>query len=182
MSGWSNVDEYQKLSKEQLIDLVKMYGRFALTLDGLWFLGVERMDGIDRAIEVDEGVWGEFGKGEAKILKKFLSIDRVSTLEGICRAYLLTSVFSNLGGRAEVRDGRCYLSVTDCHPQKARVKKGMGEFPCKTVGIRYFDGFFKELNPGIRYKCIVCPPDKHPEKLWCQWEVWIDEETTKLYE
>lgn len=175
MSVWSNVDEYEKLSKEQLTDLLKIYGRFALTLDGLWFLGVERMEGIDKALAVDEGVWGEFGKGEAKILKRFLSIDRVSTPEGICSAYLLTSVFSNLGGQAEVRDGRCYLSVTDCHPQKARVKKGMGEFPCKAVGVAYFDGFLKELNPDIRYRCIVCPPDEHTETLWCQWEVWIDE-------
>ena len=176
MSRWSNVDEYQKLSKEQLIDLVKMYGRFALTLDGLWFLGVERMQGMNKAIELDEEVWRQFGRNEARILKKFLSIDSVSTLEEICKVYLLTPVFGNLGGQAEVQDGRCYLSVTDCHPQKARVKKGMGEFPCKTVGIAYFDGFLKELSSDIRYKCIVCPPDEHSERLWCQWEVWIEGE------
>jgi hypothetical protein len=174
MTTWSNVDEYQKLSKEQLIDLAKMYGRFALTLDGLWFLGVERRDGTNKAIELDEEVWRQFGKNEAKILKRFLSIETVKTYEEICRVYLLTPVYSNLGGQAEIRDGKCYLSVTDCHPQKARVKKGMGEFPCKPVGIAYFDGFLKELNPDIRYKCMVCPPDPHADKLWCQWEVWIE--------
>ena len=47
MLKWSNIDEYQRLSKEQLVDLAKMYGRFALTLDGFWFLGVERTHGID---------------------------------------------------------------------------------------------------------------------------------------
>jgi hypothetical protein len=67
------------LSKEQLIDLAKMYGRFALTLDGLWFLGVERIQWMNKAIELDEEMWRQFGKGEAKILKRFLSIDTVST-------------------------------------------------------------------------------------------------------
>jgi hypothetical protein len=110
MPTWSNVDEYQKLSKEQLIDLAKMYGRFALTLDGLWFLGVEGIQGTNKAIELDEDVWRQFGKSEAKILKRFLSIETVSTYEEICRIYLLTPVFGNLGGQAEVRDGKCYLS------------------------------------------------------------------------
>ncbi len=174
ISKWSNTDEYQKLSKEDLIELAKMYGRFALTLDGLWFLGVEAMYGMDKAIEIDKEVWRQFGRSEARMLKKFLSTDSVSTLEEICRFYLLTPVFGNLGAQAEVQDGRCYLSVTDCHPQKARVKKGIGEFPCKTVGIAYFDGFLKELNPDIQYRCIICPPDEHTEELWCQWEVWIE--------
>jgi hypothetical protein len=174
MPDWSNIEEYRKLSKNQLIRLVTMYGRFALTLDGLWFLGVEKQQGIDKAIEVDEEVWGQFGKSEAKQLKKILMIDVVSNLEEICRIYLLTSVFGNLGARAEIRGKRCYLSVTDCHPQKARIRKGMGEFPCKSVGIAYFDGFLKELSSDVKYTCVVCPPDEHSDKLWCQWEVWIE--------
>ena len=88
-----------------MVDLAKMYRRFALTLDGFWFLGVERTQGIDKAIEIDEAVWRQFGGSEAKILKKFLSIDKVSTLEEICRVYLLTPVFGNFGAQAEIRDG-----------------------------------------------------------------------------
>ncbi len=174
MLKMSNVDEYEKLSKEQLIELAKMYGRFALTLDGLWFLGVERMKGTEEAIKLDEDVWRQFGKSEAKILKKFLSIDVVSTLEDICKIYLLTPVFGNLGGKADIRGKKCYLAVTDCHPQKARVKKNLGEFPCKNVGIAYFESLLSELNPNIRFSCTVCPPDKHPNDLWCEWEVWIE--------
>ncbi len=176
MQNWSNTEEYRKLSKDQLIELMKIYGRFALTLDGLWFLGVEQQQGIDKAIEVDEEVWRQFGKSEAKNLKKFLMMDVVSKLEDICRIYLLTSVFGNLGARAEIQGEKCYLSVTNCHPQKARIRKGMGEFPCKSVGIAYFDGFLKELNSDIKYNCIVCPPDEHTEMLWCQWEVRIEGE------
>lgn len=178
MPDWSNIEEYQRLSKDQLIELAKLYGQIALAMDGFWFLSVEHMHGIDKAIEADEDVWRQCGKSEARSLKKFLMIDDVSSLEEICRIYLLTPVWGNLGARAEIRESRCYLSVTDCHPQKMRIKKGMGEFPCKSVGFAYFDGFLKELSSNIEYKCVFCPPDEHSDNLWCRWEVWIEGETT----
>ena len=174
MSVLSNIDEYQKLSKDQLIELAKLYGRLALTNDGLWFVSVEDLAGTEEAIRQDEIVWGRYGKAEGRLLKNFLSINVASTLEEICSVYLLTPIFANLGGKAEIRDGKCYLSTTDCQPQKARVRQGLGEFPCKWVGKAYFEGLLKELNPDIRFSCLICPPDEHPEDLWCSWEVWFE--------
>lgn len=174
LAKMTNRDEYEKLSKKQLIELARMYGRFALSLDGLWFLGVERFQGTEEAIKLDEDVWRRFGKSEAMLLKRFLSLDRVNSLDDICRIFLLAPVFGNLGGQAEVRDDRCLLSVTDCHPQKARIRKNLGEFPCKTVGRAYFESLLAEMNPEIRFRCVVCPPDEHPDDLWCEWEVWME--------
>ncbi len=174
MAKTTNRDVYEKLSREQLIELAGMYGRLALSLDGFWFLGVERLHGTEGAIGLDEDVWRRFGKSEARMLKRFLSLDRVSSLDEICRIYLLTPVFGNLGGQAEIRDDKCLLSVTDCHPQKARIRKNLGEFPCKTVGRAYFESLLAEMNPEIRFRCVVCPPDEHPEDLWCEWEVWME--------
>jgi len=174
MPKWSNLEEYQNLSKEQLIELAKLYGRLELTIDGFWFLGVENLHNTQKAIELDEEVWRQYGKREGRLLKRFLSINVATTLDEICKIYLLTPIFGNLGAKAEIRDGKCYLSVTNCHPQKARIRKGLGEFPCKGVGIAYFEGLLTELNPKLRFQCIVCPPDEHPEDLWCEWEVWIE--------
>ncbi len=171
-----NMEEYDKLPKQQLIELLRMYGRFALLLDGYWFLGIEGLHGTEEAIRLDEDVWRQFGKSEARLLKRFLSRDRVTSLEEICRIYLLTPVFGNLGGRAEIREDKCRLSVTDCHPQKARIRKNLGEFPCKTVGQAYFESLLAEMNPEIRFRCVVCPPDRHPDDLWCEWEVWMEKD------
>ncbi|HYA14127.1 MAG TPA: DUF6125 family protein, partial [Syntrophales bacterium] len=77
MSVLSNIDEYQRLSKDQLIDLAKLYGRLALTNDGLWFVSVENQAGTEEAIRQDEIVWGKYGKAEGRLLKKFLSLDVV---------------------------------------------------------------------------------------------------------
>ena len=173
MSKWSNDEEYQKLSKEQLIELLRTYGRIATALDGLWFLTLEGVMGTEKTINLMERVWAQYGRVKGNILKKFLSIDGAATLEQICKAYLLTPIFSNLGGRAEIRNGKCYLSATNCHPQKARVRKGLGEFPCKGVGKEFFGGFLAALNPDAKFNCVVCPPDAHSEDLWCEWEVWL---------
>ena len=167
----TNADEYEKLSKERLIELARLYGRLALALDGLWFLGVERTRGTAEAIRLDEDVWRQFGTIEAKSLMRFLSTDRVASLDEIASIYLLTPVFGNLGGRAETTGRTLLLSVTDCRPQKARIRKGLGEFPCKDVGRAYFGSLLAEMNPGIAFRCVVCPPDEHPDDLWCQWEV-----------
>ena len=173
MTKQSNEEIYKQLSKEQLIELAKIYGRLALTIDGFWFMGVENLHNTDKALELDEAVWRGYGKSEGKLLKRFLSIHKVTTLEEISQIFLLTPIFGNCGAEAEIRNGNCFLSITNCHPQKARVQKGLGEFPCKCVGIAYFEGMLAELNPEIRFECVFCPPDEHPEGVWCGWEAWI---------
>jgi len=57
---------------------------------------------MEEAIKMDEEVWRQFGKSEGKVLKKFLSLNTVNDLEDICRVYLLTHVFGNLGAMAEI--------------------------------------------------------------------------------
>ena len=45
--------ELEKFPKETLIELIKMYSRNWLTLDGLWFSGVEEKFGLDEALALD---------------------------------------------------------------------------------------------------------------------------------
>ena len=158
MPAWFDTEHLEPMSKEELIELAKLYARLLLTIDGLWFLQAEHSLGLDKAIEYDEQVWRQFGAIEAKRLKKFLSIDSVSSLETICKLALVSPMWLSVKPRAEIRDGKCYLSVTDCHPQKARIRNGLGEFPCKSVGTAYFEGFAAALDPDVKFRCVCCPP------------------------
>jgi len=166
-------DMLESMNREQLIDLTTLYARAMITVDGLWFLEVEKSLGIDEAIQLDENVWRIFGQLAIKRLKKFLGIETVSSLEGLARLIMLSPMFVCLGGTACIDNGKCIASVTHCHPQKMRVQKGMGEFPCKSVGKSYFEGMVAEMGPKVRFNCRFCPPDEHPENLWCQWEIWL---------
>jgi hypothetical protein len=70
----------------------------------------------------------------------------------------------------KVNSNRAVFRVTSCRTQKTRMKKGVGEFPCKEVRWTYLKEFAKAFNPKIEVNCIVCPPDEHGENLWCEWE------------
>ena len=50
------------------------------------------------------------------------------------------------------------------------MENGLDEFECKPVRFGFLKSFAKEFNPNIEVICNVCPPDKHPEDLWCEWE------------
>ncbi|MEM0231868.1 MAG: DUF6125 family protein, partial [Candidatus Methanomethyliaceae archaeon] len=65
----------EELSKEELIELIKIFSKNLLTLDGYWFLSIEDKYGLEKAIEIDKEVWEKFGISEARRIKKFLNIN-----------------------------------------------------------------------------------------------------------
>jgi hypothetical protein len=41
--------------------------------------------------------------------------------------------------------------------------------------------FARAVDPRIQTRCIVCPPDDHPDDVWCAWEFSIPrEESTRV--
>jgi hypothetical protein len=170
---WSAREEQRGLSKERLLELARLYARCVVTIDGFWFLAVEDLHDTGKALQLDIRAWEQYGKTEGRLLKRFLSVDSVTSLEELGRLLLLTPLFADAGAEAEIRDDKCYISVRACRPQKARMRKGLGEFPCKGVGLAYLQGLVPQLHKDIRFQCTLCPPDEHPHDLWCQWALWF---------
>ncbi|MBS3778175.1 MAG: hypothetical protein KGY50_02640, partial [Candidatus Thermoplasmatota archaeon] len=65
---------------------------------------------------------------------------------------------------------------TACRVQNTRIKKGLDEFACKPVRYGFLKSFAKEINPEIEVVCNICPPDEHPDDLWCEWIFKLNEE------
>jgi len=162
-------DALDKLSKGRLIELLEIYSKQCIVIDGLWFLVCEEKKGHEFALATDIEVWKRYGSIEAKRLKYFLKFETVDTLERVSQLLLLTPFFAPLGGVVKVYDDHINFTVMDCRPQKARITKGLGEFACKQVAEAYYDSFLKELNPDLVFDCKFCPPDQHPEEEWCSW-------------
>lgn len=166
-----------ELSKETLAKIIEMYAGNALTLDGLWFTKVEENFGLDAAIEIDTKAWREYGMMEARRIKKVLEISETGT-QALAKALNFQVWVRAIGMEyefPEVSQNKLVLNVTDCRPQKARIRKGLGEFACKPVGIALFEEFAKVINPQFKMKCLVCPPDPHPPDLWCSWKFTLEE-------
>jgi len=89
MPKWSEKEAFETISKEQLIELLKLSAQLMLTIDGLWFVGAEKMMGMDTTMKLDEGV-APVRCLEANRMKKFLGMESVTTLEDVCKIVLLS--------------------------------------------------------------------------------------------
>jgi hypothetical protein len=156
---------------ERLLDYLFLQVRNLWRVDGLYFLGIEKKFGTEAAAEIDAGVWEVMAGIEAKSLQKTFKVgenpDVAKIMELLQKSsWALDQPFKT----TEIGNKRAVLSVDRCRTQETRSSKGLGEFPCKKVRFGYLKNFAKTLNPKVKVKCLVCPPDKHPQDSWCKWE------------
>lgn len=160
----------QSLPQEKLVNLFSLQIKNIWRVDGLYFLGIEENFGTDAATEIDRNCWSTLAKMEAIDLKHLLEL-KSNDLESFMIALRATSwALYQEAKEWEVKSDKAIFRITSCRTQKTRLKKGVGEFPCKKVRYTYLKEFAKAFNPEMEVNCIVCPPDKHPENLWCEWE------------
>jgi hypothetical protein len=160
--------ELKKLSNKTLIELIKLYSRNWMTLDGLWFSGVEEKYGLDAAVDLDVRMWRIGSKIEAKRIKKLLNLG--GGLENVIKTINFFSWAFSFGYEYEIIDNHAIWTCSSCPPQENRVKMGIGEFPCKPTFDACFNNLVQVIDPRVKVKCNFCPPDSHPKDAWCQWQ------------
>jgi hypothetical protein len=126
---------------------------------------------METAIEVDRAAWEKFTVVEAKRIMARLGIEPGGGLPALveCLKHRLYARL-NLQESIEVSAERAVFRMVDCRVQSARKRKGLPDFPCKSVGLVEYAGFARAIDPRIETRCIACPPDAHPEEFWCAWE------------
>ena len=159
------------LSKEELIAIIVDDAKNWLAHDGLWFQAVDQKYGMETAIEIDRMAWEHFTVVEAKRIMARLGLEPGGGIPALveCLNHRLYARL-NLQEAFEVTDNRAVFRMVDCRVQSTRKRKGLPDFPCKTVGIVEYAGFARTIDPRIETRCIACPPDPHPEEFWCAWE------------
>ena len=156
---------------EKLLNYLFLQIRNIWRVDGLYFLGIEKKFGTEKATEIDAEVWKNMAAIEAKTLQKMFKVGEnpdVSSIIDLLRksSWALDQPFKKI----ETGKARAALRVDKCRTQEARLTKGLCEFPCKQVRFGYLKNFVKTLNPKVKMKCLTCPPGKHPKDSWCKWE------------
>ena len=161
----------QDLSKEDLIAIIVDDAKNWLAHDGLWFQAVEQQYGIETAIDIDRAAWEKFTVVEAKRIMARLGLEPGGGIPALveCLKHRLYARL-NLQESIEVTDSKAVFRMVDCRVQSARKRKGLPDFPCKTVGVVEYAGFARTIDPRIETRCIACPPDPHPDNYWCAWE------------
>jgi hypothetical protein len=164
------------LSKEELIAIIVDDAKNWLAHDGLWFQAIEKTHGMEVAIAADTDAWRHFTVIEAKRIMTRLGIQPGGGIPALleCLNHRLYARL-NLQEALEVSDTRAVFRMVDCRVQSARKRKGLDDFPCKSVGIVEYSEFARTIDPRIRTNCMACPPDAHPDNFFCSWEFTLEE-------
>lgn len=162
------------LDKEELVRIVLDDAKNWLAHDGLWFQAIEATHGMEAAIAADAAAWRRFTELEARRI-----MDRLGIAEGGGIPALVECLQHRLYARlntqevTEASEARAVFVMRDCRVQSARKRRGLPDFPCKSVGIVEYAGFARTVDRRIRTRCLACPPDAHAPDAWCTWEFTI---------
>ena len=164
-----------KIPQEKIPEFIYLHLRDLWAVDGLYFLGIEEDFGTEAATDIDRRVWEIMGKIEARKLKAFLNLEK-NDIPSMMHALQYSGWALDLEDKEViVEHNRGVVRNVRCRVQNTRLKKGLCEFPCKPVRWGFLKAFAQEINPHIVVNCKLCPPDKHPEDLWCEWEFTLQE-------
>ncbi len=164
------INTLQALTKEELIELISLYSKNWLALDGVWFQSVEQTEGMDAAMYHDERAWERFTVIEAKRIKQFLKLEEHPGLEGLEKA-LSRRFYAHINEAFfEYTDGKLIYTMKKCRVQTARERKGMPWHPCKPVGIKEYSGFARTIDDRITCRCLSCFPDITDNTCCCKWD------------
>ncbi len=166
----------ENLSKDDLIEIIRMYAKNWLAHDGCWFLAAEKRHGLKEAIQIDKESWERFTIVEAKRIMKTFSIPEGAGLDGLEKA-LGYRLYATINEQEIERNSSSTLifKMKTCRVQAARERKKLPHFPCKEVGMVEYTGFASTIDPRIQTKVIACPPDDLERDFHCGWEFSIPE-------
>jgi hypothetical protein len=166
------------LDKEELVEILMDDAKNWLAHDGLWFQAIEATHGMDVAIAADRAAWEKFTVIEAKRIMERLGMKPGGGIPALLEC-LQHRLYARLNTQeaTEVTDTRAVFVMRDCRVQSARKRRGLPDFPCKTVGVVEYGLFASTIDPRIRTRCLACPPDAHPVDSWCSWEFTVAADT-----
>jgi hypothetical protein len=146
-----------------------------VAMDGLWFQAVEQAYGIDAALAIDKEVWEQFALVEARRIKERLALPEKGGLDALEIAFK-NRLVSLLNELEILRPDEKTLIITlkTCRVQAARKRKGMTEFPCRSVGLVEFPVFARTIDARIITECLSCPPETLPRTPYCSWKFTLE--------
>lgn len=165
----------QQLEKDQLIELISLYSKNLIAMDGVWFQSIEQKFGMDEAMEHDCNIWHRFSNIEGKRIRAFLQQPEHSGLAGLAAA--LPYRYNAIVNKDEIvltEDALIYRVVT-CRVQAARERKQMGFHPCKPAGLVEYTQFAKAIDDRIACECVSCFPEVTDSTCCCAWKFTLQE-------
>jgi len=158
------------LSREKLLSLLDAVALNWLANDGIWFQAVEFSQGMNDAKRCNDSCWAHFSPFEARSILSWLRLPAEPGLDGLKQA-LRYRLYGRVNRQSFTEESPTsfIFQMNECRVQRARQRKGLADYPCKSVGLVEYPYFARTIDPRIRTTCIGCPPDSHPPEWFCAW-------------
>ncbi len=104
-------------------------------------------------------------------LIEFLGLGKNSGVAGLAKA-LRFRLYATVNEDEIIigEDGKTLeYRVKTCRVQSTRRRKGLTDFPCKTVGIVEYGYFARTIDERFETEAISCPPDIVNHDYYCIW-------------
>jgi len=170
------MNAFDGMSKEELRRALEAFAKNWLAHDGCWFLAAEERLGLEAAIDLDARSWARFAVAEARRIMETFGVPEGGGLESLEKAlgFRMYSLVNEQHIQWSEDRSRLRFIMDACRVQQTRRRKGLADFPCKSVGIVEFSTFARTVDPRIRTTCLECPPDVK-EGRYCSWEFTLGE-------
>ncbi len=168
--------KFSDFSPDTLADLLTLYSKLYLALDGFWYLTVKEKVSNEAALACDLGVLKNVVNYEMVKVTKLLNIEG-SDVVAVMKAIQTTPWFRNTEHKIEIENqNTAVLTITRCATLDALEKEGEGRENeiCNIVDPIVFKHYASFFNPHIAVRCLKSPPRKSKDEICCQWEFTSD--------
>jgi hypothetical protein len=163
------------LPRETLVDLLEKLGVNWLANDGIWFQAVENQFGMNDAKRCNDSCWTRYSPFEAGRIKELLGLPEQGGIPALKKALAFRMyALINRQSIEDIDENTIIFRMNDCRVQAARKRKGLPDYPCKSVGLVEYPYFAAAVDSRITTECVGCPPDHHPEEWFCAWKFTLN--------
>ena len=176
-SGEFNPDlKFEDFSPEFLRNLLRIYGKFYIALDGFWYLGVKEHINNETALKVDLWAWDKATRYELKRLVTMAGI-KGDGIDALFKFLQIVPWMQVTEYHAELESPqRGILTVTKCSILEALEREGQGREAeiCHEVDSLVLRRYAEFFNPNIKVEPLFLPPREDREGICCRWEFTLE--------
>ncbi|MFC1869924.1 DUF6125 family protein [Chloroflexota bacterium] len=167
-------------SPDILADLLKLYSKLYIGLDGFWYLTVQERISNEEALACDKQAWDSASRYEMAKITKQLNIQG-NDIPAYLKALQITPWFLNMTYQMEMKhNNSAVFTVTYCPTLYGLEKEGRGREDeiCNQVCAKLYEQYAAFFNPAMGVKCLKSPPRKSKDEICCQWEINLEEKAS----